>query len=52
MNKKEPREIKDRLQASGIPWRNVVIGVIVAFCCCVCLFFVSCRCFLYVVEAI
>ena len=31
MNKKEPRELKDRPQASGMPWRNVVMGVMVAF---------------------
>ena len=31
MNKKEPRELKDRPQASGMPWRNVVMGVMAAF---------------------
>ena len=31
MNEKEPRELKDRPQPSGMPWRNVVIGVMVAF---------------------
>ena len=31
MNEKELRELKDRPQPSRMPWRNVMIGVMVAF---------------------